>query len=103
MATIRKLKSKKFFAEVRKLGQYKSKNFTTKVQAMSWAAETDQLLPLKPSQLVDWHISPSPHGFRLFRGQSIASLAANECRYSFVSPRKLALNTSVMAITYEVL
>jgi len=44
MATIRKLKSKKFLAEVRKLGQYKSKTFTTKVQAMSWAAETEQSL-----------------------------------------------------------
>ena len=42
MATIRKLKSNKFLAEVRKLGQYKSKTFTTKVQAMSWAAETEQ-------------------------------------------------------------
>ncbi len=44
MATIRKLKSKKFLAEVRKLGQYKSKTFTTKVQAMAWAAETEQSL-----------------------------------------------------------
>jgi len=44
MATIRKLKSKKFLAEIRKLGQYKSKTFTTKVQAMSWAAETEQSL-----------------------------------------------------------
>lgn len=44
MSTIRKLKSKKFLAEIRKLGQYKSKTFTTKVQAMSWAAETEQSL-----------------------------------------------------------
>ncbi|MCF6258403.1 MAG: hypothetical protein L3K25_19265 [Gammaproteobacteria bacterium] len=44
MATIRKLKSKRFFTEVRRLGQYKSKTFTTKVQAMSWAAETEQSL-----------------------------------------------------------
>lgn len=44
MATIRKLKSKKFLAEIRKLGQYKSKTFTSKVQAMSWAAETEQSL-----------------------------------------------------------
>ncbi len=44
MATIRKLKSKKFLAEVRKLGQYKSKAFETKVQAMAWAAETEQSL-----------------------------------------------------------
>jgi len=44
MATIRKLKSKKFLAEIRKLGQYKSKTFTTKVQAMAWAVETEQEL-----------------------------------------------------------
>lgn len=44
MATIRKLKSKKFLAEVRKLGQYKSKTFPTKTQAMAWAAETEQSL-----------------------------------------------------------
>jgi len=44
MATIRKLKSKKFLAEIRKLGQYKSRTFTTKVQAMAWAAETEQSL-----------------------------------------------------------
>ncbi len=44
MATIRKLKSKKFLAEIRKQGQYKSKTFTTKVQAMAWAAETEQNL-----------------------------------------------------------
>lgn len=44
MATIRKLKSKKFLAEIRKQGQYKSKTFPTKVQAMSWAAETEQSL-----------------------------------------------------------
>jgi integrase len=42
MATIRKLQSKKFLAEVRKSGQYKSKTFTSKVQAMSWAVETEQ-------------------------------------------------------------
>jgi len=42
MATIRKLKSKKFLAEIRKQGQYKSKTFTTKVQAMAWAVETEQ-------------------------------------------------------------
>ncbi len=44
MATIRKLKSKKFLAEIRKQGQYKSKTFTTKVQAMAWAVETEQNL-----------------------------------------------------------
>jgi len=44
MATIRKLKNKKFLAEVRKQRQYKSKTFTTKVQAMAWAAETEQNL-----------------------------------------------------------
>ena len=44
MATIRKLKSKKFLAEIRKRGQYKSKTFDAKVQAMAWAAETEQSL-----------------------------------------------------------
>jgi len=44
MATIRKLKSKKFLAEIRKLGQYQSKTFGSKVQAMAWAAETEQSL-----------------------------------------------------------
>ncbi len=44
MATIRKLKSKKFLVEVRKLGQYKSKTFPTKIQAMAWAAEIEQSL-----------------------------------------------------------
>ncbi len=42
MATIRKLQSKKFLAEVRKSGQYKSKTFTSKIQAMLWAVETEQ-------------------------------------------------------------
>jgi hypothetical protein len=37
MATIRRLKSKKFLADIRKLGQYQSRTFTTKVQAMAWA------------------------------------------------------------------
>jgi len=44
MATIRKLKSKKFLTEVRKLGHYKSKTFPTKIQAMAWVAETEQSL-----------------------------------------------------------
>lgn len=42
MATIRKLQSKKFLAEVRKSGRYKSRTFDTKVQAMAWAVETEQ-------------------------------------------------------------
>jgi len=44
VATIRKLKNRKYIAEVRKAGQYKSKVFTTKIQAMAWAAETEQNL-----------------------------------------------------------
>ena len=44
MAAIRKLKSKKFLAEVSKYGQRKSKTFDTKIQAMAWAAETEQSL-----------------------------------------------------------
>jgi len=42
MATIRKLKSKRFLVEVRKHGQRISKTFDTKVQAYAWAAETEQ-------------------------------------------------------------
>ncbi len=37
MATVRKLKSKRFLAEVRKNGHYKSKTFDSKVKAMAWA------------------------------------------------------------------
>ena len=44
MATIRKLKSKRFLAEVRKHGQNISKTFDTKVQAMRWAIEMEQTL-----------------------------------------------------------
>ncbi len=44
MATIRRLKSKKYLAEVRKAKQYKSKTFPSKVQAMAWAAEVEQAL-----------------------------------------------------------
>ena len=35
MATIRKLKNKRFLAEIRKQGIYKSKTFDNKVQAMA--------------------------------------------------------------------
>ncbi len=42
MPTIRKLKSKRFVAEVRKFGQYKSKTFDTKIQALAWGVETEQ-------------------------------------------------------------
>jgi hypothetical protein len=42
MAYLRKLKNKRFLAEVRKYGQYKSKTFGCKVQAMAWIAETEQ-------------------------------------------------------------
>ncbi len=51
MATIRKLKSKRFLAEVRKLGVRKSKTFDSKVQAMAWAVETEQ--SLDPEGLVE--------------------------------------------------
>ncbi|MDY6918635.1 MAG: site-specific integrase [Pseudomonadota bacterium] len=44
MATIRRLKSKKYLAEVRKAKQYKSKTFSSKVQAMAWAAQVEQAL-----------------------------------------------------------
>lgn len=44
MATIRKLKNKRFLAEVRKYGQQKSKTFDAKIQAMTWAVETEQSL-----------------------------------------------------------
>ncbi len=44
MATIRKLKNKRFVAEVRKFGQYHSKTFDTKIQAQAWAVETEQNL-----------------------------------------------------------
>lgn len=50
MASLRKLKNKRFLAEVRKHGQYKSKTFDTKVQAMAWIAEIEP--SLNPDGLV---------------------------------------------------
>lgn len=44
MASLRKLKNKRFIVEVRKHGQYQSKTFDSKVEAMAWAAETEQTL-----------------------------------------------------------
>lgn len=44
MATIRRLKNKKFIAEIRRSGIYKSKTFETKVAAMAWAVEHEQNL-----------------------------------------------------------
>ncbi|MEM9469480.1 MAG: site-specific integrase [Pseudomonadota bacterium] len=44
MPTIRQLKSKRFVAEVRKFGQYKSKTFDTKIQAWAWGIETEQTI-----------------------------------------------------------
>lgn len=44
MATIKKRSNKRFTAEIRKHGQYLSRTFDTKVQAMAWAAETEQSL-----------------------------------------------------------
>ena len=51
MATVRKLKNKRFIAEVCKHGQRKSKTFDNKVQAMAWAAETES--SLSPDALVN--------------------------------------------------
>lgn len=44
MATIKKRSNKRFTAEIRIGGQYKSKTFDTKIQAMAWAVETEQTL-----------------------------------------------------------
>lgn len=44
MASIQKLKNKKFRVEIRKGEFYRSRTFPTKVQAMVWAAETEQSL-----------------------------------------------------------
>ena len=44
MASLRKLKNKRFLAEIRKHGQYKSKTFDSKVQAMAWIAEVEPQL-----------------------------------------------------------
>ena len=44
MATIRKTKAKTWLAEVRKLGQYKSQTFPTKLQAQAWAVEMEQTM-----------------------------------------------------------
>ena len=42
MATIRKLKNKRFLVEVCKHGQRTSKTFDTKIQAYAWFFETEQ-------------------------------------------------------------
>ena len=44
MATIRKLPSKRWYVEVRKYGQRKSKTFDTKLKALTWAEEMEQSL-----------------------------------------------------------
>ncbi len=44
MATIRKLPSKRWYIEVRKHGQRKSKTFDTKLKALTWAEEMEQSL-----------------------------------------------------------
>jgi len=44
MASVRKLKSKRFLVEVRKHGQRLSKTFDTQIQAYAWAAETENTL-----------------------------------------------------------
>ena len=50
MATVKKRSNKRFTAEIRKHGQYLSKTFDTKVQAMAWASEMEQ--SLTPDMLV---------------------------------------------------
>ena len=50
MATIKKRSNKRFTAEIRKHGQYLSKTFDTKVQAMAWASDMEQ--SLTPDMLV---------------------------------------------------
>lgn len=44
MASLRKLKNKSFLAEIRKKGIYKSRTFSSKVQAMAWIAEMENNL-----------------------------------------------------------
>ena len=48
MATIRRLKSKKYLAEVRKAKQYKSKTFRSRVLAMDGGPETKSKTENKP-------------------------------------------------------
>lgn len=50
MATIRRTKTKRWHAEVRKCGVQKSKTFDTKIQAQAWAVELEQ--SLKPGSIV---------------------------------------------------
>jgi len=74
MATIRKLKNKRFVAEARKFGQYYSKTFDTKIQAQAWAVEMEQNLDpeglVKGKKLGDAftryrdEISPTKKSFR---------------------------------------
>lgn len=44
MATTRKLPSKRWYVEVRKYGQRKSKTFDSKLQAIQWADEIEQTI-----------------------------------------------------------
>jgi integrase len=50
MATIKKRSNKRFTAEIRKHGQYISRTFDNKAQAMAWAVEAEQTLT--PDMLV---------------------------------------------------
>lgn len=50
MSTIRKTKTKKWVAEVRTFGQYKSKTFDTKLKAQAWAVEIE--MEMSPDTLV---------------------------------------------------
>lgn len=97
MATIRKLKNKRFVAEVRKFGQYHSKTFDTKIQAQAWAVQTEQNLDpeglVKGKTLGDAfiryrdEISPTKKSYRSefnrlnkFLRDSIAQLPLTEIR-----------------------
>lgn len=101
MATIRKLKSKRFVAEVRKYGQYKSKTFDSKIQAMAWAAETEQ--SLSPDALISGktlgdcfiryrdEISPTKKSYRSeynrlnkFSRHALAELPLSEIKHTHI-------------------
>lgn len=65
MATIRKLPSKRWYVEVRKLGQRKSKTFDSKLAALKWAEEVEQTL--KPDGLI--HGKTVGDAFEKFRDE----------------------------------
>ncbi len=99
MAAIRKLKNKRFVAEVRKYGQYHSKTFDTKIQAQAWAVETEQ--NLDPEGLVQGktlgdaftryrdEISPSKKSYRTEFNRLNAQLPLAEIRQHHFSIKRL--------------